>query len=108
VKIKDPDTGDEESIYVADCSNDRHKVKDCGFACEGTCFPCGVVVFTPEDKHERQDLDVCGWRRAQTRVTKDILCKTKRCHHQTSELYNKLPAFLTKVERLAAGDGVRE
>jgi hypothetical protein len=108
VKIKDPDTGDEESIYVADCSNDRHKVKDCGFTSEGTCFPCGVVVSTPEDKHERQDLDVCGWRRVQTRATKGILCKTKRCRHQTSDRHNELPAFLTKVERLAARDGVRE
>lgn len=28
MKIKDPDTGDEESIYASDCGNDRHKVKD--------------------------------------------------------------------------------
>lgn len=28
VKIKDPDTGDEESTYATDCGNDRHKVKD--------------------------------------------------------------------------------
>jgi hypothetical protein len=107
VKIKDPDTGDEESIYAADCSNDRHKVKNCGFACEGASFPCGVVVFTPGDKHERQDLDVCGWRRFQTRATKGMLCNSKRCRHQTSDPYNELPATFTKVERLAASDGVR-
>lgn len=28
MRIEDPDIGDEESIYVADCSNDRHKVNN--------------------------------------------------------------------------------
>lgn len=106
MKIKDPDTGDEESIYATDCGNDRHKVK---VAALPVWHPSLLVEYPPllvELKHKVWTVDVCGWRQAQARTTKGKSSKARRLCHLSTARHNGLHATSKQALRASLKGGV--